>query len=338
VSEESAELRVTAVIALYNGRNHIVAAIQSILNQTVSVDEIVIVNDGSLDDSYQVVAEYLRTDARAQSLVRLLDQENRGQGAARNKGVSVAQSELIGYLDQDDMWEPTHVAEMRALFLNRPKLGWVYTDFNEFDENSRFIRRQFLAKQDYKPPVNSLFALISQDLMMLPSASLIRREAFLQVGGFDTQFRGYEDDDLFIRLFVAGWEFHYLPRGLVNYRIHPENSSRNLSFPTSRIKFYRKYLGFFAVDSDYYEKYLHQHLAPRMASAAIQDAAIASRDRNEPARKLASDFLGEIFTDSGFNLRSRLVFLMTKNPTTLRVALVLRGLARNPFRKIKKKY
>lgn len=331
-------LSVSAVIALYNGQNHIVDAIKSILVQTHPVQEIIIVNDGSTDLSVETINKFIESSPQAAKLVKLIEQENSGQGSARNAGVSVATSNLIGYLDQDDTWEPTHIEEMLPRFQGKPKLGWVYTDFNEFDEQDRFIRRQFLAKQKYTPPVNSIFGLIDHDLMMLPSASLIRREAFIAVGGFDTQFRGYEDDDLFLRLFVNGWSFEYMESALVNYRIHPHNSSRNLTFPNSRIMFYRKYRDFFDRTSDYYPKYFHQHLAPRMISAAIEDAAISSRDHNEEARKLASSFLKEIFTDTGFNTRSRLVYFVSKHPVSLRVALFIRALFWKPFVKKEKTY
>lgn len=331
-------LTVSAVIALYNGETHIIDAIESILQQTQPVAEIVVVNDGSSDASIEVINKYLQSNQDAKTKLRLIDQPNNGQGAARNAGVKASSGDLIGFLDQDDSWEPTHVSEMIPFFIDNPRLGWVYTDFNEFDEQNRFIRRQFLAKQSYTPPANSLFGMIDKDLMMLPSASLIRREAFLSVGGFDTQFRGYEDDDLFLRLFIEGWSFDFMTSALVNYRIHPNNSSRNLSFPNSRIKFYRKYRDFFDRDSDYYSKYFHQHLAPRMVKAAIQDAIIASRDRNEPSRQLASAFLGELFRDIGFNFRAKLVYLSSKNAVLLRAALFIRSLFRRPKRNSTKTY
>lgn len=331
-------LTVSAVIALYNGETHIIDAIESILQQTQPVAEIVVVNDGSSDASIEVINKYIQSNQDAKTKLRLIDQPNSGQGAARNAGVKASSGDLIGFLDQDDSWEPTHVSEMIPFFIDNPRLGWVYTDFNEFDEQNRFIRRQFLAKQSYSPPANSLFGMIDKDLMMLPSASLIRREAYLSVGGFDTQFRGYEDDDLFLRLFVKGWSFEYMTSALVNYRIHPNNSSRNLTFPNSRIKFYRKYKDFFDKDSDYYPKYFYQHLAPRMISAAIEDAAVSARDKNEEARKLASGFLKEIFTDTGFNARSRLVLFATKHPITLRIALFVRGIFWKPFVKKEKSF
>jgi hypothetical protein len=160
---------------------------------------------------------------------------------------------------------------------------------------------------------------------MLPSSSLIRKEAFEQAEGFDPQFRGYEDDDLFFRIFVAGWSFTYDPEALINYRIHPDNSSRGLSFPQSRIRFYRKYRDFFSKDHDYFEKFYRGQLVPRMVSAAIQDAAIADRDGFDEARVLAASFLEEIFTDTGFGARSRLVLFIAKRKNLFRLALRVRA-------------
>lgn len=338
MSVHKESLTVSAVIALYNGETHIIDAIESILQQTQSVIEIIVVNDGSSDSSLGVIKKYLQSNQVAKKILRIIDQSNSGQGAARNAGVRASSGDLIGFLDQDDTWEPTHIAEMVPKFIGNPRLGWVYTDFNEFDEQNRFIRRQFLAKQNYSPPVNSVFGLIDKDLMMLPSASLIRREAYLNVSGFDPQFRGFEDDDLFIRLFVDGWSYEFITQSLVNYRIHPNNSSRNLTFPVSRIKFYRKYRDFFDKDSDYYLKYFHQHLAPRMISAAVEDAAIAARDHDNEARQLASNFLEEIFNDTGHTLRNRLVLYASKSSISLRFAIFVRGFFWKPFIKADKNF
>lgn len=330
--------QVSAVIALYNGAEHITAAIESVLLQTSKVGELIIVDDGSTDDGVSVIQNYILNNDIHDFQIQIIQQENSGQGSARNAGASKANHPFIGFLDQDDTWSTTHVEKLIQEICSDPSIGWAYTDFNEFDEQNRFIRRQFLAKQNYSPPVNSLFGFIDRDLMMLPSSALIRRDAFLAVGGFDTQFRGYEDDDLFIRLLVSGWDFKYLPEALVNYRIHPDNSSRNLSFPNSRIKFYKKYRNFFEKESEYFSKYLHQHLAPRMISAALQDAAIAARDKNEEARFLASSFLKEIFLDTGFTIRSRIVYFSSRHPLSLRFALYIRGIFRKPVSKQSKTF
>jgi glycosyltransferase involved in cell wall biosynthesis len=336
VKIETRKPDVSGVIALYNGATHITAAIQSMMSQTESPLEIIIVDDGSTDDALAAVESLMAESDDAKKLVKIVRQQNSGQGSARNRGVAEAKGTFIAFLDQDDSWEPTHIAHLRTFFESRPALGWIYTDFNEFDEGSRFIQRNFLEKKRYTPPESSIFGLIGSDMMMLPSSSLIRKEALESVGGFDTQFRGYEDDDLFFRIFVAGWSFIYEPEALVNYRIHPDNSSRGLSFPQSRIRFYRKYRGYFGREHDYFEKFFRGHLVPRMVSAAIQDAAIADRDGYDEARVLAASFLEEIFTDTGFGSRSRLVLFIAKRKNVFRWALRVRSLLRRPQKQRKK--
>jgi glycosyltransferase involved in cell wall biosynthesis len=338
VKIETRKPDVTGVIALYNGATHIVDAIQSMLSQMEPPLEIIIVDDGSSDDSVGVIKAFMAENSQADALVKIFHQENAGQSTARNRGVKEAAGLFVAFLDQDDSWEPTHISHLRAFFESAPRLGWVYTDFNEIDQHTRFIRRNFLKKQSYSPPASSVFGLIDADMMMLPSSSLIRTVAFEEVGGFDPQFRGYEDDDLFFRIFVAGWSFEYDPESLVNYRIHPDNSSRGLSFPQSRIRFYRKYRDFYTRDDDYFNKFFHGHLAPRMISAAIQDAAIADRDHFDEARILAASFLEELFTDTGFNARSRLVLFIAKRRNLFRWAMRVRGIIRRPLKRPKKTF
>lgn len=323
---------VAAVIALYNGRDHVSAAIDSIMSQTTAVDEIIIVDDGSTDGSSNLVASIVSTNSKAKKLVKVITQKNQGQGSARNAGVAAASSELIGFLDQDDTWEPEHVSRLSQHFVANPILGWAYSDFNEFDEQDRYVRRQFLQLLKYEPPAKSLFALIGMDLMMLPSAALVRREAFLDVGGFDTQFRGYEDDDLFLRVFVAGWDFEFVPESLVNYRIHPNNSSRNLSFPQSRIRFYKKYRNYFDEQTDYFIKF-RSHLVSRMVTASLHDVAVSYRDGNKEARKLARDFLKELSKDANSNFRSELIYLASSNRLSLRGVMLLRRIRRSMNKK-----
>lgn len=323
---------VTAVIAVFNGAVHIVEALDSVLDQTAPVAEIVIVDDGSSDDSVDVIQRYISLNSTAELPISLVLQENSGQGSARNTGVSHATGQIIGFLDQDDSWHPQHVEKLISYFENNPSLGWVYSDFNQFDEYGLYLRRSFLKLHSYVPPAKSLFALIGNDLMMLPSASLIRKKAYQEVEGFDTQFRGYEDDDLFVRIFAHGWNFEFCEQGLVNYRIHANNSSRGLSFPESRRKFYRKYREYLSQGNENYPKYFHQHLAPRMVSAIIQDAVIAGRDGSPEAKALAISFLKEIYEDKGFTARDRLTLLLVRSDIALRVALAVR----RKFKKIVK--
>ena len=121
-------LSVAAVIPLYNGGRYIEAALRSVLAQTVLPDEIIVVNDGSTDDGPAIVARFAQTHP-----ITILTKPNGGQSSARNMGVAHARSDLIAFLDQDDIWYPTHVAELSRPFEHDERVGVVYSSLDEID-------------------------------------------------------------------------------------------------------------------------------------------------------------------------------------------------------------
>lgn len=327
--DKQQKLKISAVIALYNGSTHIIEALESVSNQTLPVNEIIIIDDGSSDDSVSLINSYLSKNKSLKAKTQVISQKNQGQGVARNRGVFESSGHFIGFLDQDDTWEPQHCEILSQFFMRNPTIGWVFTDFNEFDENGRVIRRNFLAENKYSLPEKSIFGLISQDLMMLPSSSLIRREAYIGIGGFDAQFRGYEDDDLFFRLFVAGWDFQFCEESLVNYRIHPENSSRQITFPKSRMKFYRKYKIFFDKSETYYGAFYHNSLVPRILGAVKQDAYKAVDQGLNENFHFAKESISEIYLDAGGGLRTRITNFIFKRKFLLLLVIKFRFLIPN---------
>ena len=115
----------------------------------------------------------------------------------------MATGELLAFLDQDDLWYPRHLAALSPSFGSDPELGWAYSDFDEIDGDGRLITRQFIAAHQMNHPKTTLHQILGSDLMVLPSASVLRRSAYLAVGGFDVELSGYEDDELFLRMFRA---------------------------------------------------------------------------------------------------------------------------------------
>jgi glycosyltransferase involved in cell wall biosynthesis len=231
---------VTVVLALFNGGDLTRLALDSVVAQSRAPREVIVVNDGSTDGSKELAGRFAK-EYRGSVKITLVDKENGGQGSARNLGASRAKTEFLAFIDQDDTWPPDHIEVLLESFDRRPDLGWVYSDFCQIDSDGQMLRRGFLGGTGYAPPASSMFAMLAQDLMMLPSATLIRTRAFSEAGGFDTTFRGYEDDDLFLRIFYAGWSFRFEPRPVTNYRIHADNSSRQSSFLHSRQRFFYKY-------------------------------------------------------------------------------------------------
>jgi glycosyltransferase involved in cell wall biosynthesis len=232
--ERRAPHSIAAIIPLFNGAAHIAEAIRSVLAQTVRPDEILVVDDGSTDDGPAIVERF--------GEARLIRQENAGQSAARNRGVRQSSSSLLAFLDQDDSWYPHHLQELVKLFdrdTGAP-LGWAYSNLDEIDEHGRLVGRRVLDRWKTAHPKRSLADCIRQDMFVLPSASLVSRAAFEAVGGFDERLSGYEDDDLFLRIFRAGFDNAYVDVPLAQWRIHRSSSSFGDRMRESRLIYFEK--------------------------------------------------------------------------------------------------
>ena len=214
---------IAVIIPLFNGSKYIERTLESVFRQTFPPTEVVVVNDGSTDDSVDII-ERLAKD----HLITLLHKPNGGQSSARNMGVRESRSNLIAFIDQDDVWYNTHLEELVRPFLisSDPPMGWVYSDIDEIDQDGHLVCRSFL--KNLMPavhPKQQLSDCIRENMFILPSASLISREAFSVSGGFDERLCGYEDDDLFLRIFRKGYDNVYIEKALSQWRIYPASSS-----------------------------------------------------------------------------------------------------------------
>jgi len=200
--QDASNLSIAAVIPLHNGARYIELALRSVLDQTVQADEIIVVDDGSTDAGADIVEALALKHP-----IKLIRKANGGQSSARNVGVAHATSALIALLDQDDFWYANHLERLVEPFCSKQTvpIGWVYSDVDEIDIKGAMINRKFLRTMANEHPKVSLNACLAGDMFVLPSASLISRVAFERAGGFDERLSGYEDDDLFLKLFSLGF-------------------------------------------------------------------------------------------------------------------------------------
>lgn len=274
---------VSVIIPVYNGKKHIRATVRSVLEQTQLPDEIIVVDDGSVDGSGEVLDKL-----GGEVPIKVLRQANAGQSAARNAAAEVATGDLLAFLDQDDQWHPDHLARLTRPFDGRPEIGWTYSDFDEIDGRGRLVARGFLKARKLEHPKESLGDMIRQDLMILPSAAVIRAKAFHGVGGFDPQLCGYEDDDLFIRLFRAGWRAEFFDECLTRFRVHTTSSSNNTSFQESRLKFLDKLIKTVPNNQRLNRYYIRDLVFPRLFRATLAEYVVALHAGDfEKARSLA---------------------------------------------------
>lgn len=275
---------VVVVIPFYNGSDTIERAAESVLKQTVPASEFIVVDDGSKK------AEADKLDSIAARMgFRVLRKENGGQGSARNAGVAASKSDFICFLDQDDFYLKNHIEILLSeMPKNDPHFGWVYGELFEAEKDGSIVRTSIVSHHAEHPKTN-IFDLIGHDMHVLPSASMISREAYEAVGGFDAQFMGYEDDDLFLRIFRAGYTNHFTPRPVTVWCIHTESTSYGVRMARSRFRYFKKLADAFPDDSIKQRYYLRDLLIPRFNGHFMQEALDAA---NMKAGKYA-DFQSE---------------------------------------------
>ncbi|HUB16974.1 MAG TPA: glycosyltransferase [Acetobacteraceae bacterium] len=310
--------RIAAIIPLYNGGRFIARALESILDQTLQPDEIVVVDDGSTDDGPVIVQRYTRAHP-----VQLLRRPNGGQSAARNFGVAHTGARHIAFLDQDDAWYPNHLEELIRPFEEgrQRELGWVYSDLDEVDSDGNMVVRSLLRMMPSAHPKRDVFTCLSSDMFVLPSASLIARKAFEMVGGFDENLQGYEDDDLFLRLFRAGYENVFLDVPLTQWRIHTDSSSYSRRMSESRVIYFRKLLDNFPDEPQRRRYVARDCLAPRFFPKLAADYLAALREHENDGVRTTFRHLKFV---SGLH-RPRIRFIMTLALPFLRSPLVARA-------------
>ncbi len=199
---------VSVVTATYNMGRYIRETVDSILAQTHGRLELIIVDDGSTDDTPEVLAAYA-----GEPRVRLVRQANTGQTAAKNRGLREARGEFIGFCDADDRWLPDKLARQLPRFEGAPRLGVVYGDFDCIDGEGRPTTTPrwpcFSGRITGK--------LLVDNFVHFPTA-LVRREAVEQAGGFDESLTMAIDYDLWLRISLD-WDFLHVPETVVEYRL-----------------------------------------------------------------------------------------------------------------------
>jgi len=218
----SGETTVSVIMPAYNAAKTIAASIESVLAQTYTNWELIIVNDGSTDDTVRVIAPYLR-DSR----VKLINLErNQGLPAARNLGAERASGDYIAFLDADDLWLPAKLEKQLKYHQSHPEYFISHTDFEAFTSRGTIRRpwRKILVPTGRKKG-RMLPVLYYQNVIGVLTA-LVKKRVFEEVKGFDARLWTGEDQDLWIRIAERGYEFGYIDEVLARYRVSATGLSR----------------------------------------------------------------------------------------------------------------
>ncbi|RZL97131.1 MAG: glycosyltransferase, partial [Pedobacter sp.] len=217
--------RVSVVMASYNHAQFIEQAINSILTQTMSDLELIVVDDGSVDASNDIVASI--KDKRIRHIPL---KTNGGACRAMNIAIDVAQSEFVAICNSDDIWEPKKLELQMNLIQGTQGIGAVFSDVTWIDESGLSIKEgrggelgQF--RQENKSRHAWLRQILEDGNCLCHPSVLLRKEVYDRIGNLDNMLRQLPDLDLWIRL-LQHYDIHIMQERLVKFRIHPNNTSK----------------------------------------------------------------------------------------------------------------
>jgi len=197
---------VSVIIPVYNGARYLRAALESVFAQTYRGFEVIVVDDGSVDESGVIAQSF--------SQVRYMHQTNQGVAAARNHALDAARGEFFAFLDQDDLWTPDKLKLQVGYLLNHPGIGYTLTQ-----------QKFFLDPGATLPPWfrKELFDSVHTGWVL--GTLVVRRTTFEQVGNFATGYSAANDSDWFFRAKAAEIPMAIIPELLLLKRIHEANDS-----------------------------------------------------------------------------------------------------------------
>lgn len=207
---------VSVIIPTLNRAHLIREAVESVLGQTCCDYEILVVDDGSEDETERAL-----NDAQTRIVYRRI--QHAGASVARNVGLETARGEYVAFLDSDDVWEPRFLEKMTGALDTASHAGWAYCDYSTFDEHG-------MTSVAYLPPEHKinghLFEQLLQSDFISTGALMVRRRCLQHAGGFDPRLAIAHDWDLWLRL-AWRYEAAYVDEPLVRIRSHAQALSRN---------------------------------------------------------------------------------------------------------------
>lgn len=210
---------ISVIIPSYNYARYLGEAIDSVFAQTYPAMEVIVVDDGSTDNTSGVLAAY-------GGRIRAIRQQNQGVSAARNTGIRAACGEYIAFLDADDLWHPAKLEAQMARFDGDPSLGLVYCGAESFNAEGQTMQ-VWRDGMEGRVAINML--RFDRGAIAAPGCNIVvPRRVAEEIGGFDTRMTVSEDWDFYYRV-AARYEIGFAGEALVRYRIHGSGAHRNIA-------------------------------------------------------------------------------------------------------------
>jgi len=309
---------VSVVVPAYNTAEFIGDTLRSVMAQTCTDYEIIVVNDGSPDTPALETAL-----APFRDRIRYIVQENRGLSGARNTGIAAAEGALIALLDSDDLWEPQYLDRQLDAMRRDPQLDVVYPNAITFGDRMR-SGRLFMDLHPSTGPV-TFEGLVRQECNVMVSV-LAKRDVLIAAGLFDESLRSSEDFDLWLRIVHGGWRIGYHRQPLVRSRLRPgslsadaismcEHILRVLDKTRREMKLTRDQIALIDERRSYFCALLRLHQGrraffqgdPKLAVDSLTQANIVLRRRKIDAALVLLRFVPGLLLRA-YDVRDRVVF------------------------------
>ncbi len=251
-------MTISCIIPAYNAASFLRSTVESVLNQTRQPEEIIIIDDGSTDSTLNIAS-------KIDGPIRVISQENSGSAVARNRGLDVANSKLIAFLDADDLWEQDFLEKQHSAlsdesydlsfssFSNMDTLTGKFSQSNRLENSLLFNAphyRQNEIAYFYEPLLNKL---LMECPIVTTSTVVVKRSAIAKHNGFNPKLRRGQDYDLWLRM-SEKLNFCWINETLVKRRLHDSNVTRdNLRIDRAQIEILSKwdFPGYFSLKSEY---------------------------------------------------------------------------------------
>lgn len=229
---------VGVIIPAFNAAKYLPFALESVASQTFDDWQILLVDDGSTDNTAEVVAPFLH---RFGSKIQYIKQNNRGLPAARNSAIRASNSEFLALLDADDVWLPCRLAESLKILRERPQAGLSYGLVTGIDPEGR-PGNTFNGNPKYAEGRIAPYIYMRKVDLPCPTMTF-RRRCLDDVGIFDETMRATEDRDLWLRIALR-YEVAFVPQVLAYYRLSPNSMSTDTQrMLQAQLQFIRKHYG-----------------------------------------------------------------------------------------------
>jgi glycosyltransferase involved in cell wall biosynthesis len=224
---------ISAIIPTFNNSSYIKEAVESVLKQTLPACEIIVVDDGSTDDTEKVLTSHV-----ANGNIKYTKAIGKGPASARNYGVALSRGEFVAFLDADDIWQSDKLKKQIPLFEDE-SVGLVFSDMEYFGNKRMLFRTCSEAGHGFfdGKPIRELL----RENFISTSSVVLRKSIFEKLGGFDERPAILEDYYLWLQL-VLLYNIRYIPETLVKYRVHEGQHSRSRLGGYRRLMFLYKEL------------------------------------------------------------------------------------------------